>query len=60
MPRATLALLLAASTLACRPQGSSAPPPDTGPVAWIDADPLAPAEIPAKTAGARAGVARID
>lgn len=60
MPRATLALLLAASTLACRPQGSSAPPPDTGPVAWIDADPLAPAEIPAKTAGSRAGVARID
>lgn len=59
MPRAALALVLAASTLACRPQGSTAPP-DTGPVAWIDADPLAAAEIPAKSSGARAGVARID
>lgn len=66
MPRATLALVLAAaSTLAagnlgCRPQGSSAPPPDAGPVAWIDADPLAAAEIPAATAGVWAGVARLD
>jgi hypothetical protein len=60
VPRATVALVLAASTLACRPQGSSAPPADTGPVVWIDADPLAPAEIPASSAGTRAGVARLD
>lgn len=59
MPRASLAFALVACTFACRPQGSSAPPPDTGPVAWIDADPLAPAEIPAATAGLHARVARL-
>lgn len=45
--------------VACRPQGTTAPP-DTGPVAWIDADPLTPADIPAATASSRAAVARLD
>lgn len=44
---------------ACRPR-DTAPPDDVGPVAWIDADPLAPAEIPAATAAPRQAVARLD
>lgn len=73
MPRATklpLAASLVACTLAgalgagCRPRGSGAAPPgaDAGPVAWSDADPLAPAEIagPDARLGAPARVARLD
>lgn len=51
--------MLAASALACRPQGSAAAP-DSGPVAWIDEDPLRAAEIPAATSPPRAAVTRLD
>ncbi|MDC0667600.1 hypothetical protein [Nannocystis radixulma] len=56
---ARLGLGLAAALIACRPQ-STAPPSDTGPVAWIDVDPLQPAEIPAASRSSRAAVARLD
>ncbi|MCY1068168.1 hypothetical protein OV090_25725 [Nannocystis sp. RBIL2] len=53
------ALGLGLALFACRPQSTTAPDA-TGPVAWIDADPLKPAEIPAANASSRAAVARLD
>ncbi|PCC75467.1 hypothetical protein SAMN02745121_00006 [Nannocystis exedens] len=50
---------LGLALFACRPQQTTAPG-DSGPVAWIDADPLQPAEIPPANASSRAAAARLD
>lgn len=58
-PAAALAVLLAACGPGCRPQAGTVAPEDA-PVAWIDADPLAGAEIPPADAAPRAAVVRLD
>lgn len=60
MSRAALLASALVACAACRPAGGTLAPASEGPVPWIDADPLAAAEIPAAGAAPRARVARLD
>lgn len=59
LSRAALLASALVACAACRPAGGTLAPTSEGPVPWIDADPLAAAEIPAADAPP-ARVARLD